>query len=242
MEEIFLALTATCSWIYSLHLIRTASGYGAFVVMITEVISHDLILFITLYIIVLMAFSSGFHLLFQRTQQDGYLGIHHTMYSMFQITIQMYDPTTYTNSNLPLPTLGGFIAFIVMSTILMLNIFIAMINSTYQRNMDNKDAQITYAVWSFPRHSLSIIANLTFQHPRNPASGHDPVFGAPAQTQIPGEGPETQYADRSRGEELWLFKPGGRSILFVHRGKQGGSGQRGLSSASLKSPKIKNKK
>jgi len=141
-----LAVVATCSWVYSLHLIRTHEGYGAFVVMITEVISYDLLLFLSLYAIILMTFSSGFHLLFQRTEQDGYLGLHHTIYSMFQITIQMYDPMTYSNSNIPIVTLGGFIAFIVTSTILMLNIFIAMINSTYQRNMDNKDAQTTYAV------------------------------------------------------------------------------------------------
>jgi len=41
-----------------------------------------------------------------------------------------------------------------MSTIMMLNIFIAMINNTYQKNIASRQAQITYAV--------SLLLNLLF--------------------------------------------------------------------------------
>lgn len=72
-----------------------------------------------------------------------------TIYSMFLITIQQYEPDTYEDASIPYAALVFFIAFIILSMIMMLNIFIAMINATYSRNIANKRSQLTFAV--FPR-------------------------------------------------------------------------------------------
>jgi len=72
-----------------------------------------------------------------------------TMYSMFLITIQQYTAENYQQANIPAIALISFIAFVVLAMILMLNIFIAMINSTYSRNIDNKQAHIAYSVRPF---------------------------------------------------------------------------------------------
>jgi len=71
------------------------------------------------------------------------------MYTMFLITIQQYTAEDYQEANIPAIALIAFIAFIVLSMILMLNIFIAMINSTYSRNIDCKKSQIAYSVSCF---------------------------------------------------------------------------------------------
>ena len=77
-----------------------------------------------------------------------------TIYTMFTTSIGGYDPNAYQDANLEIAALIGFIAFIIMSTIMMLNIFIAMINNTYQKNIASRQAQITYAV--------SLLFNLLF--------------------------------------------------------------------------------
>ena len=145
-EEACLAIAVACCWLYSLHLVRTNETFTSFVVMISEVFSYDLPLFIFLYVVILMGFSSGFHLLFQRDTQPGYFWMINTIYTMFTVTLGGYDSQAYQNANLPIPTVIAFIIFLITSSVMMLNIFIAMINSTYQRNIDNRVDQKTYAV------------------------------------------------------------------------------------------------
>lgn len=145
-EEVCMAIAVTCSWLYLLHLVRSIPRFTSFVVMITEVFSHDLPLFIFLYVVILMGFAAGFHLLFQRDKEPGYNIMINTIYTLFTVTLGNYDPHVYLDANLPIPTLIAFIIFLVVSTILMLNIFIAQINSTYQRNIENRDHQKIYAV------------------------------------------------------------------------------------------------
>jgi len=62
-EEICLSITIITAWFYFLHLVRCflpdLFGLGAFIVMISDVISFDLILFLGLYIVILVSFGSG---------------------------------------------------------------------------------------------------------------------------------------------------------------------------------------
>ena len=59
-EEFCLAVAAVFAWFYFLHLMRGIhKSMGAFVVMITEIVVFDLYLFLILYIIILLSFSSG---------------------------------------------------------------------------------------------------------------------------------------------------------------------------------------
>ena len=93
-------------------------------------------------------------LLFQRQDVDGFAEIWGTFYSLLQITIQNYPQDAYLGANNIYMTLIVFIAFIVISTVMIINIFIAMINNTYFRNISNVRSQLAYAVSPPPPPSI----------------------------------------------------------------------------------------
>ena len=147
VEEGFLAVSVTSTWLYSFNLMRRLPFLTAFVVIITEVFSFDLPLFVLLYVVILMGFSSAFRLLFQRdTEATGFLSLAQTIYTMFSITVNGFDSQQYLDANVPLLTLAAFIIFTISATLLLLNIFIAMINSTYSRNINDRHNQIVFSV------------------------------------------------------------------------------------------------
>jgi len=146
VEEALLAVSVTCAWLYSLNLMRRLHFLAAFVVIITEVFSFDLPLFVLLYVVILMGFSSAFHLLFQRDTEPGFLSLSETIYTLFAITINGFDSQQYLDANVPLFTLAAFIVFTITATFLLLNLFIAMINSTYLRNIEDRHNQIVFSV------------------------------------------------------------------------------------------------
>ena len=89
----------------------------------------------------------GFHLLFQRDTEPGFTTIFQTMYNMFSITVNgSFDPDVYLDSNVPNATIWAFVVYVIVSTILMLNIFIAMINTSYSRIIADRTNQTVFAV------------------------------------------------------------------------------------------------
>jgi len=141
-----LAVSVTCTWLYSLNLLRKLHILAAFVVTISDVFTFDLPNFVLLYVVILMGFSSAFTLLFQRDTEPGFLSLSETIYTMFAITINGFDSQQYLDANVPLFTLVAFIVFTITATFLLLNLFIAMINSTYSRNIHDRDNQIVFSV------------------------------------------------------------------------------------------------
>jgi len=63
-EEVCLAFAVVAAWFYFLHLVRAVNPkVGIFISIIFEVIGYDLLLFIGLYVVIVMAFSCGMTLL-----------------------------------------------------------------------------------------------------------------------------------------------------------------------------------
>lgn len=140
-QDYVLALCLCLGWLYTIAYSRGIRQIHTFRSMLMNIVTRDVIRFLFFYFWVLVAFSIAFHALFQisSTVSDHYPNVASTMFLVFNILVgmgELFDGTfeqgmSDVQRNVVFPKVL-YIVYVCLSTIILFNFLIAMMNDTYQ--------------------------------------------------------------------------------------------------------------
>lgn len=150
-DRAFIVSMAICvltSWVHMYYYLAAFDSTGPFVISIFKIISEDVPYFMKFYLILLFGFSCALSLLTNTGNPDGFYSIKHlvlAIWSLIQTTVET-DPTygavDITGLNPDLFWLADILltAFNFCIVIMMLNLLIAMMSSTYEKYNSYNDS------------------------------------------------------------------------------------------------------
>ncbi|CAF3432259.1 unnamed protein product [Rotaria sp. Silwood1] len=123
-----LAIAAIIGWGYMLFFVMAFRLTGPFVVMIYEMLFNDVLRFFIIYIVFLVGFSQAFFVLFDN---NGFSGFLVSVKQSFLGMLGDFDLDAYTDTTYRYISVTLLISYIIVVTILLLNLLIAMMGDTY---------------------------------------------------------------------------------------------------------------
>nr|XP_008536717.1 PREDICTED: transient receptor potential cation channel subfamily V member 5 isoform X4 [Equus przewalskii] len=115
---------------------------GAVIILLLEMIFGDLMRFCWLMAVVIVGFASAFFVIFQ-TEDPNNLGQFYdytmALFSTFELFLTLIDGPANYDVNLPFMFSIVYFAFAIIATLLMLNLFIAMMGDTHWRVAHEQD-------------------------------------------------------------------------------------------------------
>ncbi|CAF3726658.1 unnamed protein product [Rotaria sp. Silwood1] len=128
-ETVIYAFACLLGWIYMFFFIMPFRFTGPFVIMIYKMLFNDVLRFCIIYIIFLAGFSQSYFVLFNRNGLQGYLSsVKHCFLGLLgDFHLEHYVKEQYLWAGALL-----FILYVVIITILLLNLLIAMMGDTYK--------------------------------------------------------------------------------------------------------------
>jgi len=145
-EDIFIAFAVVIGWIHLLNYHTGTSLTGAFVVMIQKMIVYDISRFASIYLVLLFGFAQAFFLLYRVPDIGSFQSIPGSIMATFLMSFGEFDYDILVelgNINLARGIFAHFffISFIVLGTILMLNLLIAMMGNTFSSVLENAELE-----------------------------------------------------------------------------------------------------
>ncbi|XP_060077188.1 ankyrin-3-like [Ylistrum balloti] len=170
-HDYVLSVSLCIGWLYSISFTRGFKQIHYFWKMLLSMLTRDVLRFILVFLFVLMAFSFAFHVLFQVSTEivDMYTYPFDTMFLVFNTMVGMSDIFT-DPFDAALISLGRtstfpkimYVVYIVFSTIILLNLLIAMMNDSYSNILDNQQV-----LWRVDSIKIGIsVENLLPQFPK----------------------------------------------------------------------------
>ncbi|CAF1179198.1 unnamed protein product [Adineta steineri] len=125
---IVLALVSIIGWVYMLFFAMAFKLTGPFVFMIYKMLLNDVLRFCIIYIVFLIGFSQAFFVLFNYNGFSGFLlSIKQCFFGMLgDFNLDHHTGTTFQYISMPL-----LVIYVVVVSILLLNLLIAMMGDTY---------------------------------------------------------------------------------------------------------------
>ncbi|CAF0874251.1 unnamed protein product [Rotaria sordida] len=123
-----LAIAAIIGWGYMLFFVMAFRLTGPFVVMIYEMLFNDVLRFFIIYMVFLVGFSQAFFVLFDN---NGFSGFLVSVKQSFLGMLGDFDLDAYTDTSYRYISVTLLISYIIVVTILLLNLLIAMMGDTY---------------------------------------------------------------------------------------------------------------
>ncbi|CAF1031094.1 unnamed protein product [Rotaria sordida] len=127
-QTIVLALVSIISWGYMLFFVMAFQLTGPFVFMIYEMFCHDVLRFCIIYMVFLAGFSQAFFVLFDNNGFDGFLV---SIKQCFFGILGDFDLNHYTGTTFQYTSVLLLVIYVVVVSILLLNLLIAMMGDTY---------------------------------------------------------------------------------------------------------------
>uniref|UniRef100_A0A8C4PXG5 Transient receptor potential cation channel subfamily V member 6 n=1 Tax=Eptatretus burgeri TaxID=7764 RepID=A0A8C4PXG5_EPTBU len=141
-EYIPMSVALILGWCNTMFFARGSQMLGPFTIMIQKMIFGDLLRFCWLMLMVLMGFSSAFHMSFQMLRAEDFPqfdGLAMVIFTMFQLFLGLLDiPIPYNKSN-PSIIKVFYLAYMVFGFLLMVNLLIAMMGDTHWRVAHERD-------------------------------------------------------------------------------------------------------
>ena len=146
-QDYILAAALCFGWLYSIMLMRGIKQIHYFFSMLISMILLDFLRFAFVYVFVLFAFSSAFHVLFQISPAvlQIYGNLLDTLFLAFNLMTgrgELFDEDFKTNMNDAGRELTYikmyYIVYVLLSSIILINLLIAMMNDSYRRIFDKK--------------------------------------------------------------------------------------------------------
>nr|AAR19087.1 epithelial Ca2+ channel [Procambarus clarkii] len=141
-EAVLMALALVLGWSNVMFFARGFQMLGPYVIMIQKIIFGDLTKFMWLRFVVLMGFSSALWVVYMTEDPDslppfGYFPI--TLFSKFELCVSLIDLPVDHSINMPFMVSVVNCTFSMVSNMLLLNLFIAMMGDTHWRVAQERD-------------------------------------------------------------------------------------------------------
>eukprot|EP01062_Namystynia_karyoxenos_P047962 TRINITY_DN36381_c0_g1_i2.p1 TRINITY_DN36381_c0_g1~~TRINITY_DN36381_c0_g1_i2.p1 ORF type:complete len:732 (+),score=130.59 TRINITY_DN36381_c0_g1_i2:1385-3580(+) len=139
-EDLCLACAALLLWSLVLHQLLGFRGTGPFIVMIWKMLGSDLIRFLCIFCAFLFGFTQALYLLMNRYGATHFLS---RLMGCFTALLGQTDIMTLVvhsdASPYPLFSTGLLLAYILLVSVLLLNLLIAMMTTTYSKVYEESD-------------------------------------------------------------------------------------------------------
>jgi len=142
-EEICTALASIFVWFFFLYFARGSKTLGIFVVAIREIIIHDIARFFIVYVVVISGFTLSNQVMFRRTSFEGFSTSIRAFLALVKLTFgndEDFDPNESNNYGF---TTISYILFVVLVSLLLLNMLVAMMGDTYNKIAETSAKQYT---------------------------------------------------------------------------------------------------
>nr|BAA99541.1 epithelial calcium channel [Rattus norvegicus] len=141
-EVVPISMALVLGWCSVMYFSRGFQMLGPFTIMIQKMIFGDLLRFCRLMAMVILGFASAFYIIFQTEDPEslGEFSDYPTaMFSTFELFLTIIDGPANYSVDLPFMYHLTYFAFAIIATLLMLNLFIAMMGDTHWRVAQERD-------------------------------------------------------------------------------------------------------
>ena len=132
-SDIFYCLALTCGWYYMLAFLRTFKSFSYYTIMVHRIIFSDILRFAFVFAFILLGFSAGNIVIFATSTEkpDQVESFDKVMYSLLRLMIGLDEWDIVGQARSKLAASIVFVCFVVLTTILLLNMLIASMTDTY---------------------------------------------------------------------------------------------------------------